>query len=266
MALEWMKELSEPYASSAGNDRDRLFVIRCHGSSKLMPAHWYTAWFKRFSDETPGLEGLGFVPRMIRPSVLLRAALSNDGRLQVGLAIAQHGIDEAKGYQSKWPTRLLYDESVRRFQNDLETVIVRGIPEAAHRLGVSESEMRERLDRVAATGLGTFCLNLKNASGPKDRSCQTMSCWDNCPHMLIIAETEAIATLQLWQDTLRAAAAEWERDRPERWEKVWLPWLCLIDVVQEKMSRGPLLKIWKAAMRRVIEIRQSANFVAHTPW
>ncbi|NUU41859.1 hypothetical protein [Tardiphaga robiniae] len=266
VALEWMKEVSQPYASSAGSDQDRLFVVRCGGRIQLMPADWYTAWFKRFSDETPGLEGLEFVPRMIRPSVLLRAALSNDGRLQVGLAIAQHGIGEAKGYQNKWPTRLLYDDGVRRFQNDLETVIVRGIPEAAHRLGVSENEMRARLDQVASTGLGTFCLNLKNARGPRDRLCQTMSCWDCCPHMLIIAETEAIATLQLWQESLRAAAAEWERDRPERWEKVWLPWLCLVDVVQEKMSRGPLHKIWKAAMHRVTELRQSANFVAHTPW
>ncbi|MDR6661333.1 hypothetical protein J2W51_003919 [Tardiphaga robiniae] len=265
-ALRWLKAAMDPFVSWAGDDGDRLFLLRMGAAIHLMSSTWYAEWFKRFACQALGLPGFVIVPSMIRPSVLLRAALANDGRLQVGLAIAQHGLAVTQGYQNKWPTRLLYDEKVRNFQNDFQTLIVGGIPEAAMRLGVPEGEMRARLDRVAPTGLGTFCLSLQNAAGPNGRLCKTMSCWDGCPHMLIVAEVEAIATLQLWQASLREAAPDWERDRPERWEQVWLPWLCLVDVVQEKMTRGPLLKIWKAANVRMNELRQSAGFIPHAPW
>ena len=83
---------------------------------------------------------------------------------------------------------------------------------------------------------------------------------------MIVAEVDAIATLQLWQSSLREVRADWERDRPERWDAVWLPWLCLVDVVEEKMARGPMIKIWKAAAERAAEISAQRGYVLPRPW
>uniref|UniRef100_Q07PN2 Uncharacterized protein n=1 Tax=Rhodopseudomonas palustris (strain BisA53) TaxID=316055 RepID=Q07PN2_RHOP5 len=265
-ALKWWKKETEFLSPLANGDSDRLFIMRIGARIQLMTPHWFTFWFKEFAATTPGLEGLYLLPSMIRPSVLLLAALRNDGRLQVGRAIAQHGVPATQGYQQKWPTKLIYESLIRRFQTDFETLLVHGFPGGAGRLGQSEIEMQARLDRVVPSGLGTFCLNALNAEGQKDKRCKTMSCWDNCPHLLIVAEVEGIAALQLWRESLRSAAGEWERDRPERWQEVWLPWLCLIDVVEAKMARGPMLKIWRVASKRVTELKNSPNFIPHRPW
>jgi hypothetical protein len=83
--------------------------------------------------------------------------------------------------------------------------------------------------------------------------------------MLIVAEVETIAALQLWQESLRAVEAVWERDHLERWEAKWLPWLVLTDVVEEKMKRG-LIKIWNAARALADRIKISPNFVPFRPF
>ena len=66
-----------------------------------MTPHWYTNWFKDLAASTPGLEGIGLVPNIIRPSVLLQTALANDGRLAAGMALGQHGLAVTQGYQQK---------------------------------------------------------------------------------------------------------------------------------------------------------------------
>lgn len=83
---------------------------------------------------------------------------------------------------------------------------------------------------------------------------------------MIVAQVEVIAALQIWQTSLRIAQPDWERDRPERWDAVWLPWLCLTDVVAEKMKRGPLIKVWKAAIALVKEMCSQPNFIPPKPY
>lgn len=265
-AIEWLLNAGKRFSDRAGADMDRLFLMRIGSRVQLMTATWFTAWFKRFAASTPGLERIRLVPHMIRPSVLLSAALRNDGRLLTGVAIGQHGVGVSQGYQQKWPTRLLYDANIRRFLTAFETTVMENVEEAAERLGITAQQFQARLGDLKATGLGTFCLDQRGRQGERGSTCSTLDCWDNCPHLLIVAEIEAIAALQLWQGSLRAAQPQWERDRPERWETIWLPWLCLTDVVEEKMARGPLIKTWQAAHRRASELHQQAGYMPPQPW
>ena len=266
-AIQWLSSASERLrAAAAQEDVDRLFLMRIGQRVQVMSPHWYTNWFKRFAASVPGLDMFTLVPSMIRPSVLLHAALGNDGRLSTGVAIGQHGLTVSQGYQQKWPTRLLYDENIRHFQSAFETLVMSGVEEAASKLGITVEQFETRMGDLQETGLGTFCRDKKGRSGEKGATCSSLDCWNNCPHLLIVAELEAIAALQLWQASLKAAQPDWERDRPERWDATWLPWLCLTDVVEEKMVRGPMIRIWKDARRRANEIASQPGYVPPQPW
>jgi hypothetical protein len=265
-AMTWLLSASGRLQATANKDSDRLFLMRIGRSVELMTPHWYTNWFKKFASSSPGLEDIALVPSMIRPSVLLLAALSNDGRLATGMAIGQHGVTVTQGYQQKWPTRLLYDENIRRFQAAFETIVMSGVADAAARLGITTDQFAARLGNLRETGLGTFCKDQRGRPGEQHATCSTLDCWNDCPNLLIVAEVEAVAALQLWQRSLREAQPEWERDRPERWDQFWLPWLCLTDVVEEKMVRGPLIKIWMSAQRRAAEIFAQPSYAPPLPW
>ena len=265
-SISWLLAASSRLPAVAREDADRLMLMRIGDRIKLMPPDWFTKWFKAFACSAPGLSGLAITPNMIRPSVLLHAALSNDGRLGVGMALGQHGLAVTQGYQQKWPTRLIYDENVRRFQTAFETLILASVEDAASRLGITADQFDARLGDLRPTGLGTFCRNEKGRPETRGSGCTSLDCWNDCPHLLIVAEVDAIAQLRLWQASLRAVQPEWERDRSERWDAVWLPWLCLADVVQEKMARGPLMKIWDQAGARAETIAQQTGYLPPKPW
>lgn len=265
-AIRWLIEAGKPLAAQAGEQSDSLFLMHIGSRVKLMEAHWLTNWFKPFASSAIGVSDLVMTPNMIRPSVLLQAALSNDGRLAAGIALGQHGAQVSQGYQQKHPTRLLYDENIRRFQTAFEVLVMSGVDDAAARLGISVDQFENRLGQLRATGLGTFCKDSRGRPGVQSSRCTTMDCWNDCPNLLIVAEVEAIAQLQLWQSSLREVQPEWERDRPERWDQVWLPWLCLADVIQEKMARGSLSTIWKRAAARSDAIKSEPNFRPPRPW
>lgn len=265
--IRWLQGARDRLSRAADDDNDRLFLMQIGTRVQLMTPHWYTEWFKKFSRSVPGLEDLRLTPNMLRPSVLLEASLSNDGRLSAGMAIGQHHRQVSAGYQVKFPTRLLYDENIRRFQSAFQTLTLADLPEAAANLGISESEFQDKLKHLRPTGLGTYCKDHRGRPGHQDPiGCQTADCWNDCPNLLIVAEVEAIATLQIWKESLRRARPDWERDRPERWDEVWLPWLCLTEVVSEKMVRGPLIKIWNAATARALELSTQEGYKAPKPW
>lgn len=249
-----------------GSDEDRLFLMRIGSRVQLMMPDWYTKWFKDFVSSIPALRALNLTPNMIRPSVLLHASLSNDGRLMTGMAWAQHTQGVAQGYQQKWPTRLRYDQIIRQFLESFESLVMQNLSDAADKLGITAEQFEVRLGNLQATGLGTFCRDGRGRPGTQGVSCSTVDCWNDCPHMMIVAEVEAIASLQIWQAALRQAQPEMERDQPERWDEVWLPWLCLTDVVEEKMVRGPMIKTWKAASKRASEISSEPGYVPAKPW
>ncbi|WP_454656188.1 hypothetical protein [Bosea beijingensis] len=265
-AISWLVGTRTALERVAQEDGDLLFLILKGERAGGVTERAFRYWFGRFSRSIVGLAGLALTPRMIRPSILLRAALANEGRVAVGMAIGQHGEDvSSSSYQGRWPTRRLYDAQVRRFQESLETLIFANAAGVASRLGIPEEEMRKRLLSLRDSGLGTFCKDPFGRPGAEGSKCQTLDCWNDCPQLLLLAEVEAIAGLQIWQASLRAVQPEWERDRPERWDAVWLPWLVFVGVVEEKMTRG-FISIWEAARRRVEEITSAPGFVAPRPW
>ena len=83
--------------------------------------------------------------------------------------------------------------------------------------------------------------------------------------MVVIAEVEALAAMQLWQLSLREAQPVWVRDHPEKWERVWLPWLCFVDVVEEKVKRR-FAKEWHAATELAATLQSMPNFAFVKPW
>lgn len=264
-SLEWLVTASHALRLKAGTDSDRLFLACVQGRIQLITPHWYTAHFNKLVQSISDLRGVKLLPSMIRPSVLLEAALSNDGRLKTGIAIGQHSEATSQGYQQKWPTRLLYDQNIRRFSVAFETLILSSVDDAAEKMGLSAEAFNTRLNDLKPSGLGPHCSGngVRNTSSGERCS---LDCWNDCPHMLLVAEVNAIASLQLWQKALLAAQPVWERDRPERWDEVWLPWLCFTEVAQEKMMRGPLIKVWQAATVRAEVIASSDGYVAPRPW
>lgn len=265
-SIKWLLEVGGLLVNQASEDSDMLYLMRIGARVQLMEPHWLTNWFKKFASSTIDSPSLVFTPNMIRPSVLLRAALSNDGRLATGIALGQHGSQVSQGYQQKYPTRLLYDENIRRFQTTFETLVMSGVADAAMRLGITADQFEARLGNLRPTGLGTFCKDFRGRPEAQTSKCASMDCWNDCPNLLIVAEVEAIAQFQLWQKSLREVQPDWERDRPERWDQVWLPWLCLADVIEEKMTRGPLSAVWKRAAARSSTISSDPNFQPPRPW
>lgn len=266
-ALTWIRDAGATVRFLATDGkRDLLFVRREGERRELFSPYVFADWFKKFCAGIPELSGIQLLPSMLRPSVLLKVALENNGRIQAGMAIGQHTESVSQGYQNKWPTRLLYDVQIRKFQTTLESVIVQNISSAAARLGISAEEFGARIEALQKTGFGTFCMDRLGNPRSQGTQCTTVDCWNDCPQMVFVAEVEAVATLQIWQRALRDAQPIWERDRPERWDKVWLPWLCLIDVIEEKMARGPLLRVWELAAARRAGVELSPNFVPPRPW
>ena len=266
-AIEWYGKHSARYRAKVDRaDSRSLFILQVGERCQLATPHWYTGWFKRFASEIPALHQADVVPSMIRPSVLLKAALENDGRLQVGRAIGQHSQAVTRGYQEKLPIRLLRDQHMRRFQRHFETRVLQNVVDVARNLGISAEEFEQRIAELQATGLGTFCADPYARPGSEGQRCQTVDCWRECPQLLVVANVEAIALLQIWQKSLSEARGDWERDHPERWGEVWLPWLCLTEVVQKRMSRGPLLLTWKQAEKRATELMTQSNFVPPRPF
>ncbi len=164
-AMDWLLKAGSSLHDSADADADRLFLMRIGGRVQLMTPHWYTNWFKQFVASTPDIEGICLLPSMLRPSVLLYAALSNDGRLTTGMAIGQHSVSVTQAYQQKWPTRLLYDENIRRFNSAFETLIMSSVEDAASKLGITVEQFEARIEGLGVTGLGTFCRNRYGRSG-----------------------------------------------------------------------------------------------------
>lgn len=263
-ALTWIRD----DVRSLPGDRtsDSIFTLRVGTRHQLLSENQLRAWFTSMTKGAGDLDGLPLTPRMIRPSVILLKTLESDGKHRAGMAIGQHTGAVTEGYQNRWPTRIIYDANIRRFQGALEALISANISDAALKLGLDASRLHENLSELQPTGFGTFCARALGGAPIRRAACDTADCWNNCPSMVFVAELEAVVTVQLWQRSLRVAAPEWERDRAERWDAFWVPWLCMFDVIEEKMVRGPGVAVWNAATVRRGEYERSPSFVAPQPW
>ncbi|MEH6691142.1 MAG: hypothetical protein V7774_08160 [Pseudorhizobium pelagicum] len=247
LAMKWLQEAVASLPSVEPGARGLLFVSKTMGDKiKVIEEFTYRADFKRLIAAIPDLGGLSMTPNMTRPSILLRAALEQDGRTNLSQAIGQHGKRVHEGYVNKYPLRYLRDTEVRHFQHSLETVIIEKIKEAHEFLGIDADGMSRRVEAVMKTGLGTLCGNRNARLGSDGSPCKSMDCWNDCPQLIVIARKEEIAILQIWQHSLRLVEGDWIQHQPERWEAVWLPWLCFVDAVEVKM-RQSFGTVWRSA-------------------
>lgn len=203
-SIDWLKNASSVLEDAAGDeDKKYLFLMRIGSNVQLMTPHWFTDWAKSLASSIPTLERITFLPSMIRPSILLRAALENDGRLQVGAALGQHGMTTTERYQGRLPVRQIYTSQIREFQNHFEKLTLFNIEGIARFLRVSEEELARRIEGLTDTGLGVFCKNNYGRPGNEGKPCGEFDC-TTCPQILIVAEVEQVAALRLWQESLEA--------------------------------------------------------------
>lgn len=91
-----------------------------------------------------------------------------------------------------------------------------------------------------------------------------MKCWDSCRNFALIAEPHFLADIQIWGEGLRHSQSEWERDRPERWNAVWLPHLIFTEQLVEKFRSAELSlslkKHWKRGSAIAAERKARPDF------
>lgn len=243
-----------------------LFISHSQrGGLKLLPEQTHRREFQTLSANIPELESLRLSPNMLRPSILLKAALEGNGSTRFSMAMGQHGSDVNQGYVNKAPYRFLHDLKLRHFTNHMETLIIQRVEQVQALLGVSAEKFEERMELVAKTGLGTLCANRHGRPGDDGQLCKSITCWNNCPQLIVIARASDMAILQIWQHSLRAVEGDWIRDRPERWADVWLPWLEFVNVVEEKM-RQSFANVWRDATKLAEKIMATPGFALMRPF
>ncbi|EJC80253.1 hypothetical protein Rleg4DRAFT_1874 [Rhizobium leguminosarum bv. trifolii WSM2297] len=259
VGLKWINGAFGSVVATGDNAR-MLFKVRGSDDQFKCIEEWaFRSEFKRIVSEVAELDGLKITPNMLRPSVLLKAALESDGGTHLSRALGQHGERVHEGYVNKYPIRYLRDTDIRLFMHAMETVVIRNVEEAEAFLGVDSEGMTRRVEAVMRTGLGTLCADRYGKPGNDGKICQSLDCVSGCPQLILIAIPKEIALLQLWQLSLRLVEGDWIRDRPERWEKVWLPWLCFCDAVETKM-RQSFSSVWSAASKICSEMMMNENF------
>lgn len=260
--MRWLQEACAIGRTMAGDDTRQLFIAKATLDSGFkMTEEWaYRSDFKAMVASVPELADLPLTPNMLRPSILLRAVLQEDGRNKLSLALGQHGEAVNGGYTNKFPTRLIRDADARHFMHSFETVVIQRVEEALSFLEISPEGFERRVEAVMQTGLGTMCADRNGRPGNDGKSCTSIDCWNDCPQLLVIARARDIAILQIWQYSLRVVEGDWVRDQPERWEKVWLPWLAFVDAVEIKMRQPAFLAVWRDATELANQFRAQPNF------
>lgn len=265
-SILWLDEIRGRVTINAEDSSDDfLMVIRGKNDFKLMPAEWYLQWFKKLVKSIPKIAHLRMNPVMIRPTILLMIALESDSGVRASVTAGQHGEHVNQRYTGRYPLLWLHDSEMNLFNRFYETLSLQKIENAHVILGLSIEEFASRIESLARTGLGTLCGDPSERAAPGQTHCQTLDCWNDCPQLIIIPIPEEIALLLLWQRTLRLEEGDWVRDRPERWEAVWLPWLCFVDAVEARMKLS-YRKVWREAQRLAERFLANPGFVTPRPW
>lgn len=269
-ALEAMSAMSAPLRKAASPAHsDLLFLVR--GKRHVTPVLGYTLrdQFALLIAQDPSLSRNRITPAMLRPSILLDMALAREGRIEQVQSFAQHAtLSETDGYTRKYAVRLLYEERVRRYQTALEALAADGISGAAEKLGHEPDMVRNLAEEARQTGLGVLCSAPRKGLQPGtdvQNNCDRLEACPDCQARLVVAEPEAISDLILFNQALRLAEPDWSSSRPERWQRYWLPWLALTEVVLEKMERGPLAKTLDAA-KALADRRRAEGEALVQPW
>ncbi|URI11616.1 hypothetical protein MW290_22010 [Aquincola tertiaricarbonis] len=265
--LKWLVDSFEAHRHADCNGlQDHLPVMQVGIDLRAINEQYLLIAFRELIGSIPKLSGLNIVPSMIRRSVIVLQTLSSvDGSLSAALANQSKPIN--KIYNHIFPILVQKDIKMREYINHFETLLLVISAERNDLHGYEETELNARRGTLQQTGFGTLCKNIYGRPGNQGEPCTEPRCAvDMCPQMDIRLHPSNVALLLAWKEALIEAEPEWERDRAERWNEIWLPFLCLINVVQEKSSRGALLAAWDAGTEFLYQLKSQPGFKGPRLW
>jgi hypothetical protein len=124
--------------------------------------------FISFRDGRTELKGLQILPSSIRPSYLLKVQHDDPkGRLEVAQSAADHlSATMTADYTGRAPTKIMYVQKIREFQDLFQIVIISSIDGAAEKLGISKDDAERLFSEASRSGLGIACLNSRAGIQP----------------------------------------------------------------------------------------------------
>jgi len=267
MGITWLLEASSRVRESLEpDDRNLLFVVDERSGPKPVEEYAIRDFLKRIVADIPEIAELGVTPAMLRPTVLLIAALEGDANAHTTASLGQHGLNVGRGYIDHPPTRHMHDESIRGFVDSMQIASFHAEQDVTEWLGYTKADIDAKIDDLMETGLGTFCRDLYGRPGNDGGKCKTFDCWNSCPQLVVVARKKDLAFLIIWRASLIEAEAEWILERKERWYALWFPWLEFIKTVERKILLTAMGKIWREATVLATEIMAHPNFKPRRPY
>jgi hypothetical protein len=241
-AILTYQEVSQSMRKLASkNDSSLLFLSTTSAVKSVSPIRWSKA-FKLFLSRHSEISHLPIQSRMIRPSVLMQAEFENQTGIIAAAALADHtSLHTTHHYVARYPTKVVWERMMREFQSLFQAVSIYSIGGAAEKLGLSAKHVRQLFGEACRNGLGVACIDPKGGLQPnskKGKTCTQLENCPSCPNRIVVATVENLRDLILFNHQLEKSRKEWEVTRPERWARVWLPWLVFTQVVMELASRG----------------------------
>jgi len=248
MGMNWLLQASASVRLELdSDDRKLLFVVNQRSVGQPVEEYNIRAFLTRIAENIPEIAELGITPAMLRPTVLLIAALEGDADAHRAAALGQHGLNVGQGYIAHPPTRYMNDEGIRDFVDSFEVGSFHAEHDVTEWLGFTKAEMDVKIEKLMETGLGTFCRDLHGRPGNDGEKCRTFDCWNSCPQLVVIARRRDLARLIIWRASLIEAEPLWILERKERWYALWFPWLEFIQTVERKILLTAMGRIWREA-------------------
>jgi hypothetical protein len=248
-AIETYQRMSEGIRRLATSETAQslfLNITRTGGSVYSSDTRLLCRYFERFCERHSELRGLNIRPTMIRPSILLQAAFDKETGIIASASVGDHAsMSTTFGYVSRYPIRIIWERKIREFQALFQAVSIYSIQGAAKKLGLTIKQVEKLFNEASRTGLGVACLNPRAGVQPGSKVGDICTQLQNCPtcsNMFVVATVENLKDLILWNNHLEQSRSDWEANRPERWEKIWLPWLVFTEVAIEQANRGRIVK------------------------
>lgn len=248
--------------------RERIYNVPKNGSQTLVSGiKNKKAPLTRFMKEHPTVDAYNFTVASIRPTVRMLAFMNGEDIETSRAALCHGNIATTTGYVMRTMSRMEMEARIREFMKHYEAIVIQDIPGAAKKLGYTADEYEKRLAATQRTGLGTICDHLrKDAEGNefslKQKDCDPVEECPTCPLARVFpALKENLVDAFLMRGWIRGNEVEL-RSNEERWRKVWMRWLAIVEGVIDKAKTAHSVsrKTIKEAEEMAEEIG-AANFL-----
>lgn len=251
-AIEQYKEMAARINQMAeGKLKAYLMLQVTQGEIKEWTEFTARAWFIKFAHEHQAQMSIHARPCMLRPSFLLSFRHQHGDSLAAAQTVADHASPHTTytSYANRTAERLANAERIRQFQTYFQTLIVASIDGAADKLRLTRDQFDRLFDEASNTGLGVACLDPRAGVQPgtsKGSPCDRLDACSGCEMRWIVATPPNVADLILFNEYLESVQEEEERERPEPWEKRWLPWLVFSRIALAKLRSGSTARVFVA--------------------